>query len=144
MYLLEHSAEYISSVAAKPETRDERIANITQLLKKDCYGDTVMETAMKKFKHGDEILLRRKEILEKWESFKNPVRERLIPFKELREMLKKAGCPYTPQMIGLDKEQLTDGVRRAQLIRVRYNIADLLYEAGVLDDAIKTLDVLFE
>ena len=47
-------------------------------------------------------------------------------------------------MIGLDKEQLTDGVRRAQLIRVRYNIADLLYEAGVLDDAIKTLDVLFE
>ena len=142
-YMLNHSSEYISSAAAAPETETERIANINKLLEKGCYGDKVFATAMSKFKQGEDIVSRRKEILQKWESFKKPVSERLIPFEKLRNMLKKAGCPYTPQMIGLDKKQLTDGVRRAQLIRVRYNIADLLYEAGVLDDAIKTLDVLF-
>ena len=143
-YMLEHSAQEIASKAAAPESVDERRKNIEKLLEKGCYGDKVLPTAMSKFKSGDDILSRRREILDKWESFKAPVRDRLIPFAELREMLKKAGCPWKPEMIGLDKAQLTGGVRRAQLIRVRYNIADLLYEAGVLEDAIKKLDVLFE
>lgn len=143
-YMLVHSAQEIASKAAAPESVDERRKNIEKLLEKGCYGDKVLPTAMSKFKSGDDILARRREILDKWESFKAPVRDRLIPFAELREMLKKAGCPWKPEMIGLDKAQLTGGVRRAQLIRVRYNIADLLYEAGVLEDAIKKLDVLFE
>ena len=143
-YLLDRSAEEIASVASAPESESERAANIERLLSKGCYGDKVLPTAMSKFKTGNDIVQRRKEILEKWESFKVPIRERIIPFNRLRGMLKEAGCPWKPSMIGLDKQQLTDGVRRAQLIRVRYNIADLLYEAGVLDDAIKTLDVLFE
>ncbi|MBR7118769.1 MAG: sn-glycerol-1-phosphate dehydrogenase [Lentisphaeria bacterium] len=143
-YLLDHSAGEIAQIARPAESEEERKKNIERLLAKGCYGDKVFSTAMSKFKQGEDMAARRREILEKWESFKAPVRERIIPFPELREMLKKAGCPYKAQMIGLDKEQLTDGVRRAQLIRVRYNVADLLYESGVLDDAIKTLDVLFE
>ena len=143
-YLLNHSALDIAKKAVFPESESERISSIEKLLARGCYGNKVLPTAMSKFKSGFAAAERRDEIIEKWESFKQPVRERIIPFRELKAMLKKAGCPTTPQEIGLDKAQLTDGVRRAQLIRVRYNIADLLYEAGVLEDAIKTLDVLFE
>ena len=143
-YMLSRSAQEIASVAAAPESETERVNSINILLERGCYGDKVLSTAMSKFKSGNDIAERRREILEKWDSFKEPVRERLIPYRELKSMLKKAGCPSTPQEIGLDKAQLTGGVRRAQLIRVRYNIADLLYEAGVLEDAIKTLEVLWE
>ena len=143
-YMLNHSVEEIKAIAAAPESENERINSINNLLCRGCYGDKVLPTAMSKFKTGADIIARRQEIYEKWELFKDPVRSRIIPFAELKNMLKKAGCPSAPQEIGLDKKQLTDGVRRAQLIRVRYNIADLLYEAGVLDDAIKSLDVLWE
>ena len=143
-YMLKHSAADIEKIALPPESVQERMKSIALLLEKGCYGDKVIATAMSKFKSGEDIAVRRREILDKWESFKEPVRSRIIPFRELKGMLKKAGCPTAPQEIGLDKAQLTDGVRRAQLIRVRYNIADLLYEAGVLDDAIKSLDVLWE
>ena len=143
-YMLNHSVEEIKAIATVPESENERINSINNLLCRGCYGDKVLSTAMSKFKTGADIIARRQEIYEKWALFKDPVRSRIIPFAELKNMLKKAGCPSTPQEIGLDKKQLTDGVRRAQLIRVRYNIADLLYEAGVLDDAIKSLDVLWE
>ena len=142
-YLLNHTASEIADIASPAEGECERLESIERLLSRGCYGDKVPATAMSKFKSGIAIVERRREILEKWEQFKQPVRERIIPFRKLRAMLKKAGCPTTPDELGLNKTQLTDGVRRAQLIRVRYNIADLLYEAGVLDDAIKSLDVLW-
>jgi glycerol-1-phosphate dehydrogenase [NAD(P)+] len=143
-YMLNTSAEEAAAKAVAPETEAERIDSINDLLKKGCYGDKTMATAMAKFKQGDEIIKRRKEIFEKWESFKEPVRKQIIPYPQLKEMLKEANCPTRPEEIGLDREQLMHGVRCAQLIRIRYNIADLLYEAGLLEDAIKTLDVLFE
>ncbi len=143
-YLLNTSAQEAEAKAVAPETESERISSINELLKKGCYGDKTMATAMAKFKQGDEIIKRRKEIFEKWESFKEPVRKQMIPYSRLKEMLKKANCPTHPAEIGLDREQLIHGVRCAQLIRIRYNIADLLYEAGLFEDAIKTLDILFE
>ena len=143
-YLLNTSAEDVAAKAIVPETETQRIYSINELLKKGCYGDKTMATAMAKFKCGDEIIKRRQEIFEKWESFKEPVRKQIIPYKELKAMLEKANCPTRPEEIGLDREQLIHGVRCAQLIRIRYNIADLLYEAGLFDDAIKTLDVLFD
>ena len=55
-------------------------------------------------------------------------------------MLKKANCPVTPAEIGLSREQFLHGIKTAQLIRNRYTILDLLYEAGLLDEAMKNLD----
>ena len=55
-------------------------------------------------------------------------------------MLKDANCPVTPQEIGLTREQFLHGIKTAQLIRNRYTILDLLYEAGLLDEAMKNLD----
>ena len=54
-------------------------------------------------------------------------------------MLKEAGCPTKPSDIGLGMEQYIHGIRTAQLIRTRYTLLDLLYETGILDDAIEYL-----
>ena len=71
------------------------------------------------------------------------IRERLIPYTQMVKILKDAGCPATPAEIGLSKEQFLHGIKTAQLIRHRYTVLDLLYELGLLDDAMKKLDVMF-
>ena len=41
-----------------------------------------------------------------------------------------------------ERECARHGIKTAQLIRCRYTVLDLLYELGVLDDAIDSLDVM--
>ena len=48
----------------------------------------------------------------------------------------------TPEEIGLDKEQFLHGIKTAQLIRHRYTVIDLLYELGLMDEALKKLDIM--
>jgi glycerol-1-phosphate dehydrogenase [NAD(P)+] len=57
-------------------------------------------------------------------------------------MLKNANCPVTPAEIGLSREQFLHGIRTAQLIRNRYTILDFLYEAGLLEEAMRSLDTM--
>ena len=51
------------------------------------------------------------------------------------KMLTAAGCPVKPEEIGLDRKQYIHGIYTAQLIRKRYTVLDMLYEAGLLDAA---------
>ena len=66
-----------------------------------------------------------------------------MPYHEAVKVLKDAGCPVRASEIGLSAEQFLHGIRTAQLIRRRYTVIDLLYEAGLLDEALKKLDVMF-
>ncbi len=54
-------------------------------------------------------------------------------------MLKQASCPTTPEEIGLSKEQFIHGILTAQLIRKRYNILELLIDAGLLKLAVEKI-----
>ena len=53
-------------------------------------------------------------------------------------MLKDAGAPTHYSEIGLPHEQFIHGIHAAQLIRKRYTVLDMLYEAGLLDEAVMT------
>ena len=59
--------------------------------------------------------------------------EQLIPFGEVREMFRRAGCPVHYREIGVELEQFLHAIRTAQLIRTRYTVLDLLYETGVFE-----------
>jgi glycerol-1-phosphate dehydrogenase [NAD(P)+] len=48
--------------------------------------------------------------------------------------LKQAGCPVTPEEIGLTRDRVIDTYFSAQMIRNRYTILDLAYETGLLED----------
>ena len=58
---------------------------------------------------------------------------------EAEKMLTAAGCPIKPEEIGLDRKQYIHGIYTAQLIRKRYTVLDMLYEAGLLDAAVAEL-----
>ena len=54
----------------------------------------------------------------------------LMPAVELRGLLLAAGCPTTPEEIGLDRARLKASYAQARQIRSRYTIFDLAAEAG--------------
>lgn len=141
-YILEHSFEELLPLMKAGLTPEERAAEIDELLKAGCYGTQPKATAMGKFLHGEKLVQRRQLIADVWLDMQKKVREKLIPYNEMVEILKSAGCPTTPAEIGLSKEQFLHGIKTAQLIRHRYTIIDLLYELGLMDEAFKKLEVM--
>ncbi|MBO5724970.1 MAG: iron-containing alcohol dehydrogenase [Lentisphaeria bacterium] len=142
-FLIDHDVDSIRKMASPPQTRCQRMERIDQLLVKGCYGAT-KETAMEKFLEGDALLQRRELIYAHWEEMRRRVKEQYIELPQLRSMLKNAACPYSHRQIGMSDEQYLHVVETAQLIRKRYTILDLLYESGVLPQAVSTLLALAE
>lgn len=71
-------------------------------------------------------------IVGQWDRLEQRVRRQLIPFATLRKMLRTAGCPVTPEAIGVEARAVPAAVMAAQLIRNRYGILDLAFETGRL------------
>ena len=142
-YVIGHDFDSLRSRMSKPLTEAERRKEIESLLVKNCYGPGPAETAIRKYLTPEQTLERRKLIGSKWPELQRRLKERIIPFEELRSMLKKADCPTAPAQIGLSREQYLHAVPTAQLIRVRYTVLDLLYECGLLADACRSLERIF-
>jgi glycerol-1-phosphate dehydrogenase [NAD(P)+] len=66
-------------------------------------------------------------------------RERLGSPRKVIEDLKKAGCPTSPEDLGLGRQDLREAVIKAQLIRRRYLSLDAIYEAGLLPELLEGL-----
>ena len=142
-YVVQNDFASLKERMKKPLTADERRREINALLVKNCYGPGPAETAMKKYLTPEQTLERRQLIASKWGTLQRRLKEQIIPFESLRDMLKKAGCPVSPLEIGLGREQYFHAVPTAQLIRIRYTVLDLLYECGLLEDACKSLEKMF-
>ena len=138
-YVINHGIDELRPKMRPGLDRAGREAEIAELLKKGCYGDAAAVTAMKKFREGAALEERRRLIESKWTEIQTRVKAQIIPSAEVKAMLKKAGCPTKPSDIALGMEQYLHGVRTAQLIRTRYTLLDLLYEMGILEDAIEYL-----
>ena len=138
-YVINHSFNELRPKMKPGLDRSGREAEIASLLIKGCYGDAAATTAMKKFREGEALAERRRLIEEKWPEIQSRVKKQIIPSADVKQMLIKAGCPTKPSDIDMGMEQYLHAIRTAQLIRTRYTLLDLLYETGLLDDAISYL-----
>jgi glycerol-1-phosphate dehydrogenase [NAD(P)+] len=117
-------------------TVEERQKEVDELLKRGCYGAGPRETAMQKLLTGEAGAKRREEIISKWDHLGTLIKGQIFSSDKIRESLRTAKCPALPAEIGLDTEQFTHGILTAQLIRIRYTCLDLLFEVGLLEDAV--------
>lgn len=76
---------------------------------------------------------------EVWPELRGKVERQLMPADELREMLQAAGCPTSPEEIGLSREAFKATYFRAQMLRKRYTVLDLAVEAGILEECVEEL-----
>jgi glycerol-1-phosphate dehydrogenase [NAD(P)+] len=74
-----------------------------------------------------------------WPQLSRRLRNQLIPFHNLKEMLNAAGAPTEPEQIGITRERLRDSFWQAFFIRRRFTVLDLAVRTGLLDQCVAEL-----
>lgn len=74
-----------------------------------------------------------------WPRLRGKLEAQLMPADELREMLRAAGCPTSPEEIGLTRDEFEATYARAQMLRKRYTVLDLANETGILEECVGEL-----
>lgn len=68
-----------------------------------------------------------------WTEIREKLKAQMVPFNEAKNRLKMVGAPYEPEHIGVTKEYLKNTFVRAQYIRRRFTVLDLLVRTNTLD-----------
>ena len=74
-----------------------------------------------------------------WPELKPKLQAQLIPAAELQRMLRAVGAPAHPYDIALTWAEFKATYQRAQMIRKRYTVLDLLLELNLLDELVAEL-----
>lgn len=129
--LLQYDPASLRKLAAPGISREDRSKEMDRLLIRNCYGNTVKTIAMEKFLEGDKLIERRETLYAGWDQIREKVQKQLIPLEQVKIMLKTSGAPTHPSEIGIPREQYIGALSRAQLIRNRHTVLDLVYELGL-------------
>jgi len=111
-----------------------RAAHPTQTL-----ADAAVRESLTKHPDRETLAARLALVRERWGDLRERVQAQLLPAQVLRGMLEAAGCPTSPEQIGLSQDEFRATFVRARMIRRRYTALDLAAEAGVLDDCVAEL-----
>ncbi|MGN1232831.1 MAG: sn-glycerol-1-phosphate dehydrogenase [Candidatus Cryptobacteroides sp.] len=82
----------------------------------------------------EEIRRQLNAIVAAWPELRERIREQIIPFDDVKEMLRLVGAPSSPEEIGVSKARLRDTFKCIPFMRNRYTGIDLIYRAGLLDE----------
>ena len=74
-----------------------------------------------------------------WPQIKETSAKQLLSAEEIADVLKTVGGIYHPAQIGISLEKMRETYTRAQMIRTRYTILDVLWELGILDECVEEL-----
>jgi glycerol-1-phosphate dehydrogenase [NAD(P)+] len=83
----------------------------------------------------EQLAQRLQRVRSQWRALRDSLRRQLYPLEEFGQMLQAAGAPVHPEQIGISRERLRSTCFKAQSIRRRYTVLDLLAETGLLDAA---------
>jgi glycerol-1-phosphate dehydrogenase [NAD(P)+] len=101
--------------------------------------ERALEECRAKYVSPEELRMRLELLAERWPDLGTRLRDHLLPVDELRDLLTVGACPTEPEHIGLTREQMRASYPDARLIRRRYTIFDLVYEAGLFDELVGEL-----
>jgi glycerol-1-phosphate dehydrogenase [NAD(P)+] len=71
-------------------------------------------------------------IAERWDDLCADLRRAMVPRATLADVMARAGCPQTPEAIGVTAEFYRRAIRDARFLRDRYTFLDLAADAGRL------------
>ena len=122
-------------VAALPPLAELEDA-VRRLLANPRAAEPALDEVRAKYPTADVLRGRLLQLQTVWPELRDRVRAQLMPPRQVAGMLRAAGAPSEPAEIGVDAEQARASLRAARLIRRRYTVLDLAWEAGVLEDVI--------
>jgi len=74
-----------------------------------------------------------------WPVLCERLRQQLLPFAQVAEMLQAAGAPTEPEQIGISRQRLRESFWQAYFLRRRFTILDLAVRTGTLDGILEQL-----
>ena len=132
----------IDAVVAAWPTREEMEARVRAMHTEERAKPLVepaVEQTLAKYVDADQLRERLGLVVRSWPTIVEKCREQLIPAAEARELLKEVGAVYHPEQIDIDMDRFHQTYYRAQTIRSRYTILDLLLEVGLLEECVEEL-----
>ncbi|MBI9107418.1 MAG: sn-glycerol-1-phosphate dehydrogenase [Spirochaetales bacterium] len=112
----------------------KRAAEIEELMGALPSWEEYLAICRKKHLEKDQLLRKLQRIKGGWEVLSSRVWSRLPSYREMKNSLRTAGCPISPEDINLDRQTAIKTYAKAQCMRNRYTILDLAYEIGILND----------
>ena len=101
--------------------------------------EAIVEQTMAKHLSPEQLRARLNTFVTGWAELKPKLEAQLIPAAELQRMLRAAGAPAHPYDIALSWDDFKNTYIRAQMIRKRYTVLDLLLELNLLDELVDEL-----
>ncbi|MDO5721519.1 MAG: sn-glycerol-1-phosphate dehydrogenase [Actinomycetaceae bacterium] len=128
----------IDAIVEATPTAEEVEAFVRGMQTERIVEDAVKHT-LNKHLEGDELRVRLQQIQKAWPVIVKRAQEQLVSAEEAMDMLRKAGAPYHPEMIEIDWDRFRQTHYKAQQIRSRYTVLDLLVDGGALDQVVENL-----
>jgi glycerol-1-phosphate dehydrogenase [NAD(P)+] len=98
-----------------------------------------IEETRAKYVSGDALRDQLTRLKDNWTELRSKLVEQLIPFAELRDMLRRAGCPFEPMQIGISPARLRLSYRQCCYMRRRFTILDVMQRLGIFDSALQNI-----
>jgi glycerol-1-phosphate dehydrogenase [NAD(P)+] len=129
----------VDSVVAAWPLWEEVEAKVRSLHTMDELEEAAVKQSGAKYVDADGLRARLELLTREWPGLRGRLELQLLSAAEIRDMLASAGCPTSPEEIGLNREEFRATYRRALTIRSRYTILDLANEANILDECVEEL-----
>jgi glycerol-1-phosphate dehydrogenase [NAD(P)+] len=98
----------------------------------------IVETRAK-YVSGDALRIQLTRLKDNWTELRVKLIEQLIPFAELRDMLRRAGCPSEPAQIGIFPARLRLSFQQCCYMRRRFTVLDVMQRLGIFDSALDNI-----
>jgi len=74
-----------------------------------------------------------------WPEIRARLVQQLMPFRQVRDMLRRAGCPFDPEEIGISRGRLRLTYEQCCYTRRRFTVLDFALRTGLLEPALDNL-----
>ena len=101
--------------------------------------EEAVKHSLKKRTEGDELVARIELLKKVWPELKERCEAQLITAQDDMDLLKAVVAPYHPEMIEIDWDRFRETHFKAQMIRDRYTVLDILTDLGILDEVVEEL-----
>jgi glycerol-1-phosphate dehydrogenase [NAD(P)+] len=127
--------ERVVARAPSPEQVETRVRAALP----EAFADESVAASQSKQLRGAELRDRLRLVVERWPTVVERVRPQLVSAAEMMDMLRVAGAPHHPTLIGIDMDRFRATHQMARMIRRRYTILDVLEDCGMLDQVVDNL-----
>jgi glycerol-1-phosphate dehydrogenase [NAD(P)+] len=136
-YLLDRQLEDLDVASCCAQWPDDaaRERTVRALFSQDALKAVALQESQAKWVDAAGLGRQLETLRRVWPDLRARLRQQLIPWPELKGMLRAAGAPVEPEDIGISRTRLRASFGQAYFLRRRFTVLDLAARCGLLEPA---------